>query len=160
SRTFTIPGTDSNDNASFLPGDFDGDGDIDLLVITGGNYDGTPGKTAYWRNNGNMTFTDVTAAAGIPPDRTIAKGVGDFNQDGFTDFIALENKSMPPVIYLNNGHGVFTKKPGAISGVDAESLDYSFWGTAIATDFDNDGVTDIIMNGKYFLKVLRGTGGG
>ena len=46
SLTFTIPGTDSNNNASFLPADFDGDGKIDLLVLTGGNYDGTPGKTA------------------------------------------------------------------------------------------------------------------
>ena len=30
----------------------------------------------------------------------------------------------------------------------------------MTTDFDNDGVADIIMNGKYYLKVLRGTGGG
>ena len=160
SLTFAIPGTSSNDNASFLPSDFDGDGDIDLLVLTGGNYDGTPGKTAYWRNNGNLTFTDVTATSGIPADGTIAKGVGDFDQDGDTDFIATENKTMPPVVYLNDGHGDFTKKAGAISGVAAGSLDYSFWGTAVTTDFDNDGIADIIMDGKYYLKVLRGTGGG
>ena len=61
---------------------FDDDGDIDLLVLTGGNYDGTPGKTAYWRNNGNLTFTDVTTASGIPANGTIAKGIGDFDQDG------------------------------------------------------------------------------
>ena len=66
SLTFTIPGTTSNNNASFLPGDFDGDGKIDLLVLTGGNYDGTPGATALWQNNGNMTFTDVTASSGLP----------------------------------------------------------------------------------------------
>src|SRR5581483_816827 len=41
SLSFAIPNTDSNNNASFLPGDFDGDGKIDLLVITGGAYDGT-----------------------------------------------------------------------------------------------------------------------
>src|SRR5436305_15352747 len=67
---------------------------------------------------------------------------------------------MPPVIYLNNGHGVFTKKPGAISGVAPGTLDYAAWGTAVTTDFDNDGIADIIMDGKYYLKVLRGTGGG
>jgi hypothetical protein len=160
SHTFPIPGTDSNNNASFLPGDFDGDGKIDLLVLTGGNYDGTPGKTMYWRNNGDGTFTNITASTGIPMDGTIVKGVGDFDQDGDTDLIAIANKSMPPVIYLNNGHGVFTKRLGAISGVDPGSLDYSFWGTAITTDFDNDGIADIIMAGKYYLKVLRGTGGG
>jgi hypothetical protein len=131
-----------------------------LLVLTGGNYDGTVGKTAYWRNNGNLTFTDVTAAVGIPTIGTMVKGIGDFDQDGDTDFIATENKTMPPAIYLNDGHGHFTKKTGAISGVAAGSLDYSFWGTAISTDFDNDGIADIIMAGKYYLKVLRGTGGG
>jgi DNA-directed RNA polymerase specialized sigma24 family protein len=160
SLTFPIAGTDSNDNASFLPGDFDGDGKTDLLVLVGGNYDGTPGKTMLWHNNGNMTFTDVTASAGIPANGTIAKGVGDFNQDGSIDFIAVENKAMPPVIYLNDGHGHFTKKANAISGVTAQSLDYTSWGTAVTTDFDNDGIPDIIMDGKYYLKVLRGTGGG
>jgi hypothetical protein len=39
-------------------------------------------------------------------------------------------------------------------------MEYSAWGTAISTDFDNDSVVDIIMNGKYYLKGLRGSGGG
>jgi hypothetical protein len=160
SLTFTIPGTTSNENASFLPADFDDDGDVDLLVVQGGGYDGTLGKTSYWRNNGNLTFTDVTAGAGIPANGTIAKGIGDYDHDGDTDFIAIENKSMPPAIYLNNGQGVFAKRPGAVSGVAAGAMEYSYWGTAISTDFDNDGIVDIIMNGKYYLKVLRGTGGG
>jgi hypothetical protein len=30
----------------------------------------------------------------------------------------------------------------------------------VITDFDNDGMADILVNGKYFLKILRGTGGG
>ncbi len=160
SLTFAIPGTSSNENANFLPADFDDDGDIDLLVLTGGGYDNTVGKTSYWRNNGNQTFTDITASSGIPLNGVLAKGIGDFDQDGDTDFIAVENKAMPPTIYLNNGSGVFTKKVGAITGVGSGSLDYSAWGTAVSTDFDNDGIVDIIMNGKYYLKVLRGTGGG
>jgi glucose/arabinose dehydrogenase len=160
SLTFPIVGTDSNDNASFLPADFDGDGKTDLLVLVGGNYDGTPGKTLYWHNNGNLTFTDMTATAGIPANGTIAKGIGDFDQDGDTDFIAITNKSMPPVIYLNDGQGHFAVKPNAITGVAAGSLDYTSWGTAVTTDVDNDGIADIVMDGKYYLKVLRGTGGG
>jgi hypothetical protein len=160
SRTFPIPGTDSNNNANFLPGDFNGDGKIDLLVMTGGGYDGTVGKTAYWRNNGDGTFTDVTASVGLPANGFVAKGVGDFDQDGDIDVIGIQNKSMPPVTYLNDGFGHFAIKPNAISGVAAGSLDYAAWGTAVTTDFDNDGTADIIMDGKYYLMVLRGTGGG
>jgi hypothetical protein len=160
SLTFAVPNTSSNNNASFLPADFDDDGDIDLLVLTGGGYDNTSGRTAYWRNNGNQTFTDVTGSSGIPLAGVLAKGIGDYDQDGDTDFIAIENRQMPPAIYLNNGSGVFTKQAGAVSGVGSGALDYSAWGTAISTDFDNDGIVDILMNGKYYLKILRGTGGG
>ena len=76
----------------------------------------------------------------------------------FGSWVTVENKSMPPVIYMNDGHGNFAKKSGAISGVAPESLDYAAWGTSVVTDFDDDGIPDIIMDGKYYLKVLRGTG--
>jgi hypothetical protein len=47
-----------------------------------------------------------------------------------------------------------------VSGVAPQSLTYAQWGTAVAADFDNDGIPDILMNGKYYLMLLRGTGGG
>ncbi|MGL4552129.1 MAG: hypothetical protein ACRC33_13190 [Gemmataceae bacterium] len=60
-----------NENPNFLPGDFDGDGDLDLLILTGG-YDGTLGRTRSGRNDGNLTFTE--AGVGLPANRTLAKG--------------------------------------------------------------------------------------
>jgi len=159
SATMAIPGTDSNNNANFLPADLDGDGDIDLLALVGGGYENTAGRTIFYKNQGG-TFVDATAGSGLPVSGTVVKGVGDFDQDGDTDVIGIENKTMPPVIYLNNGAGTFTRLANAITGIPAGSLDYSAWGTAVTTDFDNDGVADIIMNGKYYLKVLRGTGAG
>ena len=160
SLSIAIPGTSSNENANFIPADLDGDGDIDLLALVGGGYDDTPGRTIVFRNQGFPSFVDATAASGLPVNGTLVKGIGDFDQDGDVDLIAVTNKSLPPVVYLNNGAGVFTLKPNAISGIAAQGLTYSAWGTAVTTDFDNDGVVDILMNGKYYLKLLRGTGGG
>jgi hypothetical protein len=37
---------------------------------------------------------------------------------------------------------------------------YASWGMAVMTDFDNDGVPDILWNGRNFLWVLHGLGDG
>jgi hypothetical protein len=85
--------------------------------------------------------------------------VGDVNQDGFLDLLVLENKQ--PQIYLNGGHGKFTRKPGAITGMEkASKPNYVSWGLAVVTDLDNDGIAEILWNGRNWLWVLRGTGGG
>jgi hypothetical protein len=160
SFAFTIPGTGFNDNANVLPGDFDGDGDGDMLVMTGGGYDDTAGHTDYYRSDGVLQWSKQTVVAGLPNAGLVVKGIGDYDVDGDLDFIAIENKTLPPVIFKNSGAGVFTRSANAISGIAAGTLAYSTWGTAVTTDFDNDGTPDILMNGKYYLKLLRGTGGG
>jgi hypothetical protein len=66
-----------------------------------------------------------------------------------------------PTIYLADGHGHFRRKTEAIRGMErATKPAYTSWGLAVATDFDNDGIADIIWNGRNFLWLLRGTGGG
>ncbi len=160
SFAFTIPGTGFNDNANVLPGDFDGDGDVDLLVMTGGGYDDTAGHTDYYRADGVLSWSKQTTPAGLPMAGLVVKGIGDYDVDGDLDFIAIENKTLPPVVFKNNGAGVFARSTNAVSGIPAGTLPYSAWGTAVTTDFDNDGIPDILMNGKYYLKLLRGTGGG
>ena len=163
SYSITIPGTGSNDNANIIPGDFDNDGDIDLLVMVGGGYDDTNGRTYYYRNDGVAggvpQFSDQTAASGLPLDGLVVKGVGDYDLDGSLDLIGIQDKQLPPVVYKNDGHGAFTVVADAISGVAPSSLTYAAWGTAVKADFDNDGMPDILMNGKYYLMLLRGTGG-
>ena len=34
------------------------------------------------------------------------------------------------------------------------------WGGAIVTDIDNDGRADVLVNGRYFLYILKGSGDG
>src|SRR5262249_51445082 len=104
-------------------------------------------------------FPGLTERCGLRRKDFAIKGVADVNQDGAPDLIVLD--VMKPEIYLNDGKGTFTKKPGAISGMGrATKPAYAWWGVAVVTDLDNDGVPDLIWNGRHFLWVLRGTGGG
>lgn len=137
-----------------IPVDVDGDGDIDLLTEWG-QY-GKPNDKSLMINNGNMTFADVTAAAGLPTANFAVHGAADVDHDGDVDIIAFQNKSL--VIYLNDGKGHFTLKPGAIDS-PAGFHDVS-WGEAVMTDLDNDGQGDLVVDASMALKVLRGTGGG
>jgi hypothetical protein len=142
-----------------LPVDIDGDGFIDLLTEWG-HYASTEGHSRVFRNDGKMKFTDVTRECGLGDGEGIAiKGIGDVNQDGFPDLLVLEKRV--PAVYLNDGKGKFTKLPDAFAGMkDASRPAYASWGVAVVTDFDNDGIPDVLWNGKHFLWVLRGTGGG
>jgi hypothetical protein len=73
--------------------------------------------------------------------------------------MVLEHKR--PQLYLNDGRGKFLKKEGALSGMEAAQKPlYASWGLSVVTDIDNDGTADILWNGRHFLWVLRGTGGG
>jgi hypothetical protein len=139
--------------------DLDNDGDQDLIV-SWGRYEFEKGRTAIFRNDGNGTFVNVTASAGLYRDSLAILGAGDYDQDGDIDLIGLENRQFPHSIFLNDGTGKFTKKTGAITGSPAGSPLYSGWGLASFTDFDNDGIGDIIVGGRQYTYVLRGTGNG
>jgi hypothetical protein len=151
-------GADSKTERLCLPVDLNGDGHIDF-VVEWGHFDDKYGSSRIYRNDGKMNFTDVTERSGLPAKKLAIKGVADVNQDGFPDLIVFED--LKPEIYLNNGKGVFTKLPDAFSGMEVASVPTAAsWGIAIMTDFDNDGIPDLLWNGKHFLWVLRGTGGG
>src|SRR5207248_1623471 len=146
------------------PVDLNNDGFIDL-VVHWGRYDFEKGRSRIYLNSGKQTetglpiFRDATSAAGLIEEGLAIKGIGDVNQDGFPDLLLLEEKK--PEIYLNDGHGKFSKKAGAITGMEhASKPRYVSWGLAVVTDFDNDGLPDILWNGRNFLWVLRGTADG
>ncbi len=79
-----------------VPADVDGDGDVDLFVEWGRYDDSVPDvATRLFRNDGGNKFTNVTAAAGLTELGLALLGVGDLDQDGDTDFIALEKRAFP-----------------------------------------------------------------
>ena len=148
----------SRNETNMIPVDLNGDGLIDLIVHWG-RYDFAQGKSRIYLNDGKGGFIDATKDSGLIEEGLAIKGVGDVNQDGSVDLLVLEHKR--PAIYLNDGHGKFTEKTDALAGMEAARMPaYASWGMAVVTDFDNDGVADIIWNGRNFLWILRGLGDG
>ncbi len=139
------------------PADLNNNGKIDL-VIEWGRYGFVAGMCRILRNDGDLEFTDVTEESGLWEEGLSVQAVGDFNRSGFVDILALEDLQEWSV-FLNDGTGRFTKKENAIIGMEGR-VSMASWGLGVVTDFDNDGLPDILVNGKHFLKLLRGDGEG
>jgi hypothetical protein len=110
--------------------DYDHDGKLDLLVTNYVQYDEDhpvacgekkPGYRAYchpdsfhgtsmrlYHNNGDGTFTDMTAKAGLvnTDGKSLAVVLADLNGDGWPD-IFIANDTQRNFLYLNNGDGTF-----------------------------------------------------
>ncbi len=81
-----------------VAGDYDNDGDVDLFFTTIRNYSASESSKLF-RNNGNWSFTEVTAAEGLPSGMdTWQAGFGDYDNDGHLDLIAGGN------IFHNEGN--------------------------------------------------------
>lgn len=145
-----------------IPVDLDNDGKLDLLITQRG-YNGTARMILHNDAQGagatGLHFTDVTSSAGLDAGAGSIHGVGDLDGDGSPDLICIEQKAV--VIYLNDGHGKFTRRADLISGTQPkERPESTNWGGAVVVDLDNDGIPDVLVNGRHFLYVLRGLGGG
>ena len=165
--------------------DYDNDGKLDLLVtryvdwtFKTNRYCGEqrPGFRAYchpdnydgmtnilYHNNGDGTFADVSAKAGIanPNGKGLGVSFADYDGDGFTD-IFVANDSVQCFLYHNNGNGTFTEV-GLVAGVGYNEDGKTFAGMGTDfSDFDNDGLPDIVVtdlsNERYMLFHNNGDG--
>ena len=150
-------------SASF--GDFNLDGYLDLYVanyldyqletahacflegvhIYCGPHEYPGARDTLYRNNGNGTFTDVTARVGL---HNGGKGLGtlftDYNSDGYPD-VFVANDAVPDFLYRNNGDGTFTDV-AITAGVAYNSEGRATASMGIATgDYDNDGLPDLFV---------------
>ncbi len=144
-------------------GDFDNDGYPDLYVT---GY----GRAILYHNNGNGTFTDVTAKAGVADESKWSTSAAwvDFDRDGWLDLVVTNYLEWSPQnnewcgerapgyrsycspnnyhgqktkLYRNNHDGTF-KDVSETSGVGlAESKGMG----VVAADFNNDGWPDIAI---------------
>ena len=85
--------------------DYDHDNDTDLYISSG------DGASVLMRNNGNSTFSDVTAETGMGGDGPQFSAIGsDFNNDRAVDFVAAGKNAH---VLLNPREGKFLPLEGA-----------------------------------------------
>ncbi|RUL89109.1 FG-GAP-like repeat-containing protein [Tautonia sociabilis] len=146
-------------------GDLDGDGDLDLFVVSYVEDDSNEPRPCrdhagqpihcspaqypaqqdlLFRNEGDGTFTDVSAEAGIeaPQGRGLGLAIADLDEDGRLD-LYVANDASPDFFFRNLG-GLRFREEGAVAGL---ALDGSGHATAsmgvVADDLDGDGRIDL-----------------
>jgi hypothetical protein len=113
---------DDHQSWSSAWGDFDNDGDMDVLIGASSS-----GYHKLMSNNGNGTFTNVTAGSGMDvfTGQSIEWTTHDFDNDGFLDILG------GGAMHFNNGNMTF-------------SSDVTAPYNGPIGDLDNDGFLDIV----------------
>ena len=138
--------------------DFDNDGDLDLFACNESmpaldDPDTIVFPIQLFRNNGDGTFVDVAAPAGVTNLRYCKGSIwGDFDRDGDPD-LYVSNFVDDNRLYRNNADGTFTDV-APLLGVEEpyRSLATWFW------DYDNDGkgFVDVTFSGGGHLQKGHG----
>lgn len=130
-------------------GDYDLDGDNDILISLGGGNGKTPQPQRLLRND-NGTFVDATVEAGISEMGARGRSVRwvDLDNDGDLDFLQINaekvvNEEAPRnILFENKGDGTFSYRKNSIfEDIDAERL--------LITDINNDNIADFIAFTTY-----------
>jgi hypothetical protein len=164
--------------------DLDGDGDLDLVVVTYVDADPLtapdckdssgrpihcpPGRfpaqfDLLFRNDGDGTFTDVSAEAGleVPDGRGLGLAIADLDGDGRLDLF-VANDAVPDFLLLNRG-GLRFEEVGVASGVAFDGAGRATASMGVVSD-DLDGDSLIDLYHTNFRNepdtLLRNLGGG
>jgi len=137
-------------------GDFEGDGDLDLIVAH------DTGHVRTWINDGTGNFANAKNPNSELPSYPMGIGIADLNNDGLTDYVFSNIGSTPPtflvrgdlredqtlhrkyISFVADGAGNFTDNAEAI-----KIADYEFgWGLSYE-DLNLDGREDLIVSQNF-----------
>jgi enediyne biosynthesis protein E4 len=149
-------------NTSVAFFDYNKDGLLDIVVGRWVDFDFNPpnagrdvvpgAPSRLYRNNGDLTFTNVSAQAhfGNPKYNTWAVATFDYDNDGDDD-VLLGYERGPIDVYRNNNDGTFTRVTAESGDVNA----YGAWMGLAVGDFNNDGAFDIYSSNISDLRMTR-----
>ncbi|MFK7946048.1 MAG: VCBS repeat-containing protein [Saprospiraceae bacterium] len=170
-ENYGIADTSQCTNANFF--DYDKDGDLDMIVIVNPTdyklfnvntirkkkVNGESKSTdKLYQNNGDGTFTNVSAKAGILIEGySLGLNVSDLNNDSWSDIYVTNDFMTNDIVYINNQDGTFTNRAAEM----LKHTSFASMGIDVA-DINNDGnpeiyVLDMLPEDNYRQKMIAGS---
>ncbi len=124
--------------------DYDNDGYLDLVVTANGP-GAAVGTNSLFHNNGDGTFTRVTAGGlGTTIGYLVAADWADYDSDGFADVLVSDGTfgdgtARNNQLWHNNGDGTFSRITGGPIATDRGFASGALW-----FDYDTDGKPDLL----------------
>src|SRR6266511_4014821 len=130
-------------------GDFNGDGDSDVLWRQDGS-----GQIYVWEMNGQQVQTEGAVAHAFVTDDWHVQGIGDFNGDGNSDVLWRQDGSGQVYIWEMNGQQV------QAGGAVAHAPVTTDWHVQGVRDFNGDGNSDVLWrqdgSGQVYVWEMNG----
>lgn len=150
-KDYGLADTGHSVQAAFF--DYDNDSDLDVYILTNTTDQTGPNvirpkrvkaeminTDRLYRNNGNSTFTNFSAEAGITIEGYgLGVSICDINNDGWQDIYVSNDYLSNDLLYINNHNGTFTDR----LSLYFKHTSYSAMGNDVS-DFNNDGLLDVV----------------
>lgn len=129
-------------------GDYDNDGDLDILLT--GDHGSGPYVASVYRNNAGE-FSNINA--GLTGIYNSCASWGDYDNDGDLDILACgRNSSNSKTFIYQNNNGAFVQKEVGLPDIGSDGA--IAWG-----DYDGDGDLDILIAGAFSCRIYNNAAG-
>jgi hypothetical protein len=136
-------------------GDYDSDGNLDIFASSPANRESTPTGLHVFKGDGAGGFSELDSTLTTLPTKGKWRGVavGDVNNNGILDVAATAGYSTSDGIhvYLGDGTGRFSDNSSGLP------TDEDRGSKVVLSDFNNDGVLDVVAAGNPGVSVFLGS---